>query len=259
MDVRHINIRTQEGVVDILEIDRRTALPLHDQISAYFRSRIEAGTWPSGYRLPAEPTLAEELAVSRGTVRRAVRTLTQEGLVRSVQGKGTFVASNLIEPAIAQRLTALSDDYDNLGITTATEVISACIGAPPATVAALLDIANGGNTFNLRRRHVGNDGPIALLDNYVRNDWAPGIADVDFTRERLFNVLAKFKLRVATARRSFSAVAATGPVAEQLDVQEGAPVQYLKQVTYLADGSPIEYSDVWIRSDRLVITSLLSR
>ena len=42
-------------------------------------------------------------------------------------------------------------------------------------------------------------------------------------------------------------------------VPVGAPVLYLEQVTYLADGRQIEYSDVWIRGDRLKLTSLLTR
>ena len=45
-----------------------------------------------GTRLPSEPKLAEELGVSRATVRDALRSLEQEGLVRRVHGSGTYVA-----------------------------------------------------------------------------------------------------------------------------------------------------------------------
>ncbi|WP_267882435.1 UTRA domain-containing protein [Streptomyces sp. NRRL F-5065] len=44
-----------------------------------------------------------------------------------------------------------------------------------------------------------------------------------------------------------------------MDLAEGAPVQYLQQVTYLADDRPVEYSDVWIHSRRLGVTPLLLR
>lgn len=60
-------------------------------------------------------------------------------------------------------------------------------------------------------------------------------------------------------RRTFSAEAASAEVAEALHIAQGAPVQYMQQVTYLVDGRPIEYSDVWIQSERLKVTSLLSR
>jgi DNA-binding GntR family transcriptional regulator len=66
-------------------------------------------------------------------------------------------------------------------------------------------------------------------------------------------------LKIGTARRTFSAEAADAEVAAALDIAVGAPVQYMQQVTYLSDGRPIEYSDVWIQSEKLKVTSLLSR
>ena len=103
-------------------------------------------------------------------------------------------------------------------------------------------------------------GPVALLANFVRTDLAPGLETVDFEQETLFGVLAsRCGLHIATGRRTFSATAAQAEAAGLLEVPIGAPLQHLEQVTYLASGSPIEYSDVWIRSDRLRVTSILTR
>ncbi len=52
---------------------------------------------------------------------------------------------------------------------------------------------------------------------------------------------------------------ATDEVSLALGLKKGAPVQYLEQVTYLRDGRPIEYSDIWINSTLLRVTSLLLR
>jgi GntR family transcriptional regulator len=63
----------------------------------------------SGDRLPSETELSEQLGVSRLTLREAINTLKHEGLVYSVQGKGTFVACNIEQ---------ISDTLNNnLGIT----------------------------------------------------------------------------------------------------------------------------------------------
>ncbi|MCK6209504.1 GntR family transcriptional regulator [Georgenia sp. EYE_87] len=235
-------------------------MTLHEQISNEFRSRIASGTWPPRYRLPSEPELAAELSVGRGTLRRALLTLLEEGLLRRVPGKGTFVTSTTIEPAIAQKLTGLSEDFTSQGIVSATEVIDCSLIEPPAPVAALLEIPAGGEVLRLYRRRSTAGGPVALLHNYVRAVNLPGIEHVDFEKESLFNTLeTTYRLRIATARRTFSAEPANEMVSERLGVPLGSPVQYLEQVTYLADGHPIEYSDVWIRSDRLRVTSLLSR
>ena len=247
-------------MVDLGQVHRDVPAAIHAQISDHFRTNIASGAWPASYRLPSEPELAARLSVSRGTIRRALRTLIHEGLLRQVRGRGTFVTSATIEPAIAQKLSTLSEDYAHQGITTTTEVIDQGLIVAPRPVAALLDIPTEGTVFRLYRRHVTEQGPIALLHNYVRGESVPGIEQVDFTTERLFALLEnQYHLRIASARRTFSAEAASAAVASNLGLPDGSPVQYLEQVTYLHGGQPIEYSDVWIRSDRLRVTSLLSR
>lgn len=241
-------------------LDRNRPVAIHVQISDQFRTLIATGQWPPSYRLPSEPELAQELSVSRGTLRKALQTLTNEGLLRQVPGKGTFVTSAAIEPAIAQKLSTLSEDYASQGIVATTEVIATGLVLPPPPVSALLHLPAGGKVFRLFRRHVTKDGPVALLHNYVDATNVPGIEDVDFTKEQLFATLeGVYHLPISTGRRTFSAQRADADVASQLDLAEGEPVQYLEQITYLARGKPIEYSDVWIRSDRLRVTSLLSR
>jgi DNA-binding GntR family transcriptional regulator len=61
---------------------------LHDQISEFIRSKIATGGWPPNYKLRAEVDLADEFGVARGTVRRAIRTLVEDGLLVQKHGKG---------------------------------------------------------------------------------------------------------------------------------------------------------------------------
>lgn len=60
-----------------------------DQITLH----IEQGDWPIDSKLPSERRLSEDFHVSRATVREALMTLKQRGLIRSVQGAGNFVTS----------------------------------------------------------------------------------------------------------------------------------------------------------------------
>ncbi|WP_069816426.1 GntR family transcriptional regulator [Streptomyces sp. TP-A0874] len=249
---------TAEGELPDIRRDAPTAI--HAQISEHIRLRIASGEWPAHYRLKSEPELAHEFGVSRGTVRRALATLIAEGLLRQVRGRGTFVTSTTIEPAIAQKLSTLSEDFASQGVLTSTEVRECSLISPPKPVAALLDVAAGTRVLRLVRVRSTAEGPVALLFNFVRTDLAPGIEQVDFASSSLFGVLeGEYGLKITTARRTFSAEAASPEVAEALAVAPDAPVQYLQQVTYLADGRPVEYSDVWIHSGRLRVTSLLLR
>ena len=71
------------------ELDRNSASPLYEQLAQILRAAIEDGTYT--VRLPAEPDLIARYGVSRETIRRAVRILASEGLVRISTGRGTYV------------------------------------------------------------------------------------------------------------------------------------------------------------------------
>ncbi|XTZ17782.1 GntR family transcriptional regulator [Micromonospora echinospora] len=241
-------------------LDRDAPAPLHAQVSEQIRTRIVSGDWPPHYRLRSEPELAADLGISRGTLRRALATLIRDGLLVQVRGRGTFVTSTAIEPSIAQKLNTLSEDFARQGVSYTTEVLSQRVIAAPPPLATLLDLDPGQSVLHLERLRSTTTGPVAWLVNYVRTDLAPGLDRADLADRSLFGLLENdHGLKITTGRRTFSATAATGRVADALGVPEGFPLLYLEQITYLYDGRAIEYSDVWIHSERMRVTSLLSR
>jgi DNA-binding GntR family transcriptional regulator len=243
-----------------LRLERDLPVPLHAQISAAIRREIRSGAWPAHYRLAAEPDLAVSFRVSRGTLRRALRTLIEEGLLVQVRGRGTFVVSPALEQTIGQELLSLTEGLAREGVASTTTVISQGVDRPPDTVAGLLGLGAGADALHLVRTIEVDGTPVAYLSNWVRSDICPGIDRHDFTSASLFGTLeGEYGLHIAVGRRTFEAQGASGDAAQHLRLAEGAPVLYLEQVTYLDDGRQIEYSDVWIRGDRLKLTSLLTR
>ena len=66
--------------------------PKHEQVSEWLRERIRSGEWKDGDKLLSEHELARRFGISRQTVRQAVGTLVNEGLLLRRQGSGTYVA-----------------------------------------------------------------------------------------------------------------------------------------------------------------------
>lgn len=241
-------------------LDPAAPTALHAQIADWVRGRIASGDWPEHYRLPSEPELASELGVSRGTLRRALGTLVAEGRLVQTPGRGTFVGATVVEPQLAQRLTTLSEAFDDAGRPLTTRVVAAAAVIPAAHVAALLEVPPREAVLHLERVRSQDGMPLARMISTVRLDLAPGLEDTDFTERRLFEVLERdHGLVLDTARRSFDAVLAGTENAALLEVDPAAPLLHLEQLTYLVDGRPVEHSDVWLRSDRLRVTSLLRR
>ena len=85
-------------------VDKARAVPVYRQVVNWMTSQIITGAWPAGLRLPGEFDLAKELAVSRGSLRKAIGVLTARQLPIQSQGKGAFVSPVAIEQPLASRL-----------------------------------------------------------------------------------------------------------------------------------------------------------
>jgi GntR family transcriptional regulator len=96
--------------------DKNISSPIYKQIEEWIRDNITSGKWPVHYKLKAEIDLAEELSVSRGTIRKSIQNLVKKGLLTQVHGKGTFVASDRLEQPLAQRLISYAEAMTEQGL-----------------------------------------------------------------------------------------------------------------------------------------------
>jgi DNA-binding transcriptional regulator YhcF (GntR family) len=86
-----------------LSVDRRAAVPLGAQLASRIRSALHDGALAPGDRLPSVRDLAQAAAVNVNTVRAVYARLESEGIVRSEQGRGTFVAGSTLDDAATRR------------------------------------------------------------------------------------------------------------------------------------------------------------
>jgi GntR family transcriptional regulator len=74
-----------------VRIDRKSFVPLYQQIKDWLLNKIEFSDVADGTAIPSEATVSKVLHVSRGTVRLAFYELRVEGRVVRVKGRGTFI------------------------------------------------------------------------------------------------------------------------------------------------------------------------
>lgn len=94
-------------------LDRDAPLPLYRQVEEWLRNQIARGVWKTGDILPSVKSLCEQLdGINHLTVRQAMKGLVREGLLYSIQGRGTFVSEREIKPLrIALVLPNLDDEF----------------------------------------------------------------------------------------------------------------------------------------------------
>src|SRR5262245_35406825 len=206
------------------------------------KQRIGRGELPAGTRLPSEPELAAELQVSRATLRKALRAMELEGLLRRRQGSGTYVAEH---PRMANSLDV------NFGVTDAIRaagmtagVASARHWVEPASAgeAGLLELEPGQDVLVIERVRTAEGKPVVLSRDLFPSrlvDGHPGAVDQLMERS-IYEVLEReLGIVVNHGVARFRPVRADRSVAARLGVPRGELLLYLWQVDYATDGAPV--------------------
>ncbi len=239
-------------------ISRSIPSLLSDQVAAVLRERIASGDWPTDFQLPAEPELAAELGVARGTLRVAIRHLEREGVLKRLRGRGTFVGGGSGELPIVERFATISEVLTGLRRPYHVDVLEQQVGRGPSQVRRLLGLEGDEELFLLKRRFVVEGSPYALVANRVPVAACRSLPDTDFTRHTLFGTMTECGIHISWGRRTFGAVA-DPEAAGLLAVDSAAPLLHIEQLTYDATSRPVEHSDVWAPGARLRLTSVMER
>ncbi len=242
------------------DLEREGPIPIYLQLKDWMRDQIVSGAWSHNHKLQSEADLAVIWEVSRGTVRKAISELADEGLLQRTHGRGTFVASDVLEQDLANRMETFSEDLIRRGIPFTTEVLEQEIVPADAKMAAWFKTPVGTSILSLKRVRLVDGEPLILLHNYVLSSRCAGIETTDFQQIRLFEALEEhFHLEVMRGRRTFQAVPADEQVAALLDMPASAPAMYIEQQSYLKDGAPVEVSNLWLRGDRFKLSADVQR
>ncbi len=102
--------------MELYQINFVDGIPVYRQLVDRLRTNIKNGTLPNGAQLPTVRDLAQQIGLAQGTVKRAYDELRTEGLVKQVQGRGTFVSYQPLDPdsRIARAMAAIDTMLDQL-------------------------------------------------------------------------------------------------------------------------------------------------
>jgi GntR family transcriptional regulator len=240
-------------------LSRAARLPLYHQLKMVVLREIESGHWQPGDRLPTEDDLARRFRVSKITVRHALRELADQGHIRREQGRGTFVERPRLQHG-PRELTSFTEEMRRYGLAPRSRVLERGTVPAPAAVASALGIAEGTPVFRLRRLRLANGEPMAVQAAFLPLDLVPGIADVGFGDQSLYEVLeSRYSLHPHTARETYGVVLLERGDAELLGVRAGSPGMGVERLTSLADGRRVEYVQSVMRSDRYTIVVELTK
>lgn len=197
---------------------------------------------PAGSQLPPEPELAAELGVSRATLREALRSLEEEGLVRRTRGAGTFVSDR---PRMVNNLDAnfgVTDAIRGSGKDPGTGTRALRIEAASADEADRLDLEPGEDVVVIDRVRTADDKPVVLSRDILPMRLARGDERILRRLEAgsIYEVLERdLGIVIHHGLATFQPTRADGHVASELAVSRGTLLLYIRQVDFDESGRPV--------------------
>jgi len=218
---------------------RRLSLSVRDELA----TRIASGAIAAGSRLPPEPQLATELGVSRATLREALRSLEEDGLVTRTRGAGTYATSR---PRLRNNLDVnfgVTEAIRAAGMRAGTSVSELKSARASAEDAEALDIVAGDPILVLERVRTADDRPVVVSRDVVSTGLISAEAFARLSNDSVYDLLEE----VAGAAVQHGIVTleprrADKAMAKLLDVPAGELLLYLRQIDYDRAGDPVLFS-----------------
>ncbi|MGP3990456.1 GntR family transcriptional regulator [Streptomyces sp. 3N207] len=228
-------------------MDRSSPVPLYFQLSQQLESAIEQGRLAPGSLLGNEIELAGRLGLSRPTVRQAIQSLVDKGLLVRRRGIGTQVVHSQVKRPM--ELSSLYDDLEAAGQRPATRVLRQAVEEATAEVAAALAVPEGTEVLLVERLRLAHGEPMAHMRNHLPADLlSPEQRELETTG--LYRLMRGAGVTLHSARQTVGARVADSAEAELLGEVEGAPLLTMQRTTYDDTGRAVEYGSHLYRASR---------
>ncbi|MEM8878411.1 MAG: phosphonate metabolism transcriptional regulator PhnF, partial [Pseudomonadota bacterium] len=209
------------------------------------------GKRAGGSMLPTEAELSRQFEVNRHTIRRALRALAEDGLVRAEQGRGTFVQDVGIDYLIGTR-TRFSENIRAQDFEPGLEILGFAVRPAPADVAEMLNVKTGSQIAETQTRRFANDRPVTVSTSYYAGIEPRRFEGALRQGQSVTRALAEFGLD--DYQRKSTIVSSRMPSAsdaELLKQPRTRPILHVEALSVLPDGTPIELSRTRFASDRV--------
>ena len=226
--------------------------PLYVQLMNEVEKSIKNGEYKPGDKLLTETEMAKKYGVSLITVRKAIGSLMEEGLVVRKQGKGTYVTKPKLSRNM-KKLQSFSEMCAQMGVVPGAKMLANHLVAADGKIAEALGIEQGSNVVHISRLRYADREPVQIETSYFPLKYA-FLLDAKFDDNSLFDHLReKSGVRVAASEKRIELCRATAEEAELLGVKKGDAMLCVRSTAFDKNGEPIYAGVQIINGDRFTL------
>jgi len=219
--------------------DAATGVALWRRVADGIERGIAEGRYVPGEKLPGETDIAETYGVNRHTVRRALATLAERGLVRAERGSGTYVEARRLAYPLRAR-TRFSEIVGAGGREPRGQLIDASEDIATRELARELGVKTGIPLIRIEALRLADRTPICVSTSWLSAERFPGAGRVFASTRSMTKLLAHYGIRdYRRGSTRITAAIADATDAARLDLALGHPVLVVDSTDVDTDGTPL--------------------
>jgi len=234
-------------------------IPLYKKIINQIYQDISLEVYKPGDLLPTESDLIKKYKTSRTTVRKALSSLVEDGIIYRKAGKGSFVQKGFLKkkPQMLLRgsFAAIQAAAEELKV----KVLKFEYLQPPPDVKEKLQLGDSERVLRVERLHFCNEIPFLYSTNFLSEIEGRFLSLSDFENFTVVELLStKCKQTLKEAIQTFNAVVADNRRSKALNIPVGFPLLSIERISSSVDNRPINLFIGFFRSDSYVFSAVFS-
>lgn len=239
-------------------------LPLYKKIKLSLKDKIDSGEYLAGETIPSERDLAKVFGANRATIKKAIQSLCDDGILYTVPGSGTFVKKDdenyMLGIFDNKAFSSISTRFKTSGKKGHDKLVSNFTFKGFEGIASKLDLSNDDEIYTIVRQRFNGEDQIAALEYFYTNKALfPDIENYDFSKIYLYDYMEKNNLKPAKFERSLSIIHAPATIAKLLDIKKDRLIYCIEFIGRTQDNQIVEYTKSFMDTSKIRFEYTLSK
>lgn len=223
----------------------------NDIVINYILDNIKNKIYLPGQMIESETELSNKLNISRMTIRKALDTLGNDGIIYKEKGRGTFISKR---PKYAQFMCGVgfSEEARRRGMTPSTKNATIELIEANEELAQLLNVELNDKLWKVNRVRCFDDIPVVYECEYFIYKQCPDLT-IDIVTTSIFQHLEKKGISFAYADQKLEAIPCPSKIAKELEIKQDYPVIKMSLTSYTKNGIAFNYGHEYYRTDKFTL------
>ncbi|MFA5645321.1 MAG: GntR family transcriptional regulator [Candidatus Ratteibacteria bacterium] len=225
----------------VQKVDKKSAVPAYQQLKRVLLEQIKSGIFKPGEQIPSESQMCQHYSVSRITVRQAINSLVNDGLLFSAPGKGTFL-KGIIQEEELEYIESFQSEARKKGFSAQVKVLEEAVEPADKTISEHLRIKEGEKIIRIKRVKIADNVPLCIELRFIPHKFCPDLVEEGLSGESLTELVkTRYCLNIRLREITVLPITLTSESVMLLKTKEGAPGLLVTEALLFGDSTPFKW------------------